>query len=59
MGALRGALKTGIALKAIDFVRREAAKPENQAKAKELARKVSERMNQRKGGRPTSTEPPH
>jgi hypothetical protein len=46
---LRGALKTGIAVKALGIVRREAAKPENQAKAKELARKLSQRANQRKG----------
>jgi hypothetical protein len=52
MGALRGALRTGIALKAFEMLRREAAKPENQEKAKVLARKVAERVNQRKGSRP-------
>ncbi len=52
MKALRGALKTGIALKAMEIVRREASKPENQAKAKELARKVADRAKQRKGSRP-------
>ena len=49
---LRGALRTGIALKALSFARREAAKPENQAKAKEFARKLSQRANQRKGSQP-------
>lgn len=52
MGLLKSALKAGIVVKVIDVVRREAAKPENQRKAKELADKVRREMakpeNQRK-----------
>lgn len=40
MGFLGKAIKGGIALKAVDVVRREAAKPENQSKAKELLQKA-------------------
>lgn len=40
MGFLGKAIKGGIALKAVDVVRREAAKPENQRKAKELLQKA-------------------
>ncbi|WP_193312904.1 hypothetical protein [Georgenia subflava] len=36
MRFLRGALKGALAAKAIQIVRREAAKPENQRKAREL-----------------------
>ena len=40
MGFLSKAIKSGIALKAVDVVRREVAKPENQRKAKELLQKA-------------------
>lgn len=40
MGFLGKAIKSGIALKAVDVVRREAAKPENQRRAKELLQKA-------------------
>ncbi len=43
MGLLRSALRTGLAGKAIQIARREASKPENQRKAKELFAKVSNR----------------
>jgi hypothetical protein len=43
MGLLKGAFKAGIAMKAIDVVRREASKPENRAKAKEMFAKFSNR----------------
>ncbi len=43
MGMLRGALKTGLALKAFEIIRREAAKPANQAKAKELLSRATKR----------------
>jgi hypothetical protein len=43
MGFVKSSLRTGIALKAFDLLRREAAKPQNQAKAKELLRKMSNR----------------
>ncbi len=46
MRFLRGALKSAVALKAIDIVRREAAKPENQRKAKDLLGKVTSRAGQ-------------
>ncbi len=52
MGMLRSALKTGIAVKLVNVARREAAKPENQRKAKELVtrvrREVAKPENQRK-----------
>lgn len=43
MGLFKGAMKAGIAMKAFDIVRREASKPANQQKAKEMFRKVSNR----------------
>ncbi len=43
MGFLSKALKTGVAAKAIDIARREAAKPENQRKARELFAKATSR----------------
>lgn len=43
MAFLRNALKTGVALKAIDVVKREASKPENQRKAREFAEKLRNR----------------
>lgn len=47
MGFLGKAIKSGIALKAVDVVRREAAKPENQRRAKELLQKVSNSARKR------------
>ncbi len=43
MKLFRGALKSAIALKAFEVVRREAAKPQNQAKAREMLAKVTNR----------------
>lgn len=43
MGILRKAIRTGIAVKVFQVVQREASKPENQRKAKELFNKVSNR----------------
>ncbi|WP_218000625.1 hypothetical protein [Nocardia higoensis] len=40
MGMLSKAIKSGVALKAFQVVKREAAKPENQRKARELAAKL-------------------
>lgn len=40
MKLVRGALKTGIAMKAFDIARREMRKPENQRKAKEMLAKA-------------------
>lgn len=52
MGLLKGALKAGIAVKVVDVLRREAAKPENQRKARELGdrvrREIGKPENQRK-----------
>ncbi len=36
MGMIKSALKTGVAVKIVDVVRREAAKPENQRKIREF-----------------------
>ncbi|MGM5069194.1 hypothetical protein EU244_030670 [Rhodococcus qingshengii] len=36
MGILGKAVKSGVAIKAIQVIKREAAKPENQHKAREL-----------------------
>ena len=47
MGLLKGALKTGIAMKAIEIARREVSKPENQRKAKELLARVGNRVGSR------------
>lgn len=43
MGMFKGAVKTGIAIKILDMVRREAAKPQNQAKARQLFKRVTGR----------------
>jgi hypothetical protein len=43
MGLFKGAAKAGIAAKAIEIVRREAAKPQNRAKARELVAKLQDR----------------
>ena len=43
MGMLKGALKTGIAMKLLEMAQREAAKPANQAKAKALLAKMTSR----------------
>ncbi|CAN5267149.1 hypothetical protein BH24ACT9_BH24ACT9_09050 [soil metagenome] len=52
MGMIKSALKTGIAVKIVDVVRREAAKPENQRKAREMVdrvrREATKPENQRK-----------
>ena len=48
MGLFKGLLKAGVATKAIGIAKREAAKPQNQAKAKELFAKLSKK----KGGQP-------
>lgn len=43
MGLFKGVAKAGIAAKLIQVARREAAKPQNQAKARELVRRLQER----------------
>jgi hypothetical protein len=47
MGLFKGALKTGLLLKALEIARREASKPENQRKAKEWLSKVTNRGGSR------------
>lgn len=47
MGILSKALKTGAATKAMQVAKREASKPENQRKAKDLAAKL---RNRKRGG---------
>lgn len=43
MGLFKGAAKAGLAAKAIEIVRREAAKPQNKEKARELLAKLQDR----------------
>ena len=45
MGFLDKAMKSGLALKAAGMVKREAAKPENQRKAKALLGKLTGRRD--------------
>lgn len=47
MGIFKKAIRTTIALKALDVARREAAKPENQRKARELLHKLQTRGKRR------------
>ncbi len=42
------ALKSGLVLKAFEIVKREAAKPENQRKARELLMKAKNRNTRRR-----------
>jgi hypothetical protein len=51
MAAVRGLVKSAIVLKVFDIVRREAAKPENQAKARELAQRVAQEVQKRRTSR--------
>jgi len=48
MGMLKGVLKTGAAAKAVEVAKRQASKPENRAKAKEMYAKFSESRRARK-----------
>ena len=57
MGAIRGLLKGAVAVKLLEIARREAAKPENQAKARELAQKVSQEVSKRRAQRSSSRPP--
>lgn len=43
MAFLRNALRSGLALKAVQVAKREASKPENQRKAREFAQKLRNR----------------
>ena len=55
MGAVRGLVKSAVVLKLIDVARREAAKPENQAKARELAMRVAREVDKRRAARSGSS----
>ena len=57
MAAIRGLLKGAVAIKLLEIARREAAKPENQAKARELAQKVAQEVNRRRAQRSSSRPP--
>jgi hypothetical protein len=57
MGAVRGLVKSAVVLKLIDIARREAAKPENQAKARELAMRVAREVDRRRASRSGSSAP--
>ena len=59
MAAVRGLVKSAIVLKVFDIVRREAAKPENQAKARELAQRVAQEVQKRRAAKATGTHHPH
>lgn len=50
MSFIRAALKTAVAAKAIEIVQREARKPENQRKAKELLTRLADRRKGRARG---------
>jgi hypothetical protein len=43
MGLVKGFIKGAVVMKIVDIARREARKPENQRKAKELFAKVTKR----------------
>ncbi|MFH5823855.1 hypothetical protein [Georgenia sp. AZ-5] len=49
MGFFGKAIKGGLALKAAQIIKREAAKPENQRKAREMLAKLSERRGKPRG----------
>jgi hypothetical protein len=57
MAAVRGLVKSAIVIKLIDVVRREAAKPENQARARELALKLTQEVDRRRRARAASRRP--
>ena len=48
MGIIKGAMKTGLAVKAIQVAKREMSKPENQAKAREAFARFQQSRKARK-----------
>ncbi len=48
MGIIKGALKTGLAVKAVQVAKREASKPENRAKAKQAYARFTETRKARR-----------
>jgi hypothetical protein len=53
MAAVHGLVKSAVVLKLMDVVRREAAKPENQAKARELTMRLARELDRRRAARGT------
>ena len=51
MGAVRGLVKSAVVLKLLDIARKEAAKPENQARARELALRLARELDRRRAVR--------
>ncbi len=47
MGLAKGFIKGAVAMKIVELAKREASKPENQRKAKELFAKVANRSGKR------------
>ena len=58
MAAVRGLVKSAVVLKLVDLIRREAAKPENQARARELAQKLAQEVDRRRRARAASRRSP-
>lgn len=48
MGIIKGAMKAGVVMKAVQVAKREMSKPENQAKAKEAFAKFQQSRKARK-----------
>ncbi|MFN8075627.1 MAG: hypothetical protein U0Q15_09425 [Kineosporiaceae bacterium] len=48
MGFLKSTVKTSLAAAALDFARRQAAKPENRERAKVMAGRVQQRLSDRR-----------
>lgn len=48
MGMIRGAIKTGLAMKLVQVAKREMSKPENQAKARDAFAKFQQSRKTRK-----------
>ena len=51
MPVVRGLVKSAVVLKLLDVARREAAKPENQAKARDLAMRLARELDRRRAAR--------
>jgi hypothetical protein len=51
MPVIRSLVKSAVVLKLLDVARREAAKPENQAKARELAMRLAREFDRRRAAR--------
>ncbi len=47
MSFLKKAMRSGVAIKAAQFVKREASKPENQRKAREMVQKLRDQRKKK------------